>query len=46
MFDDGKIAEVGTYDELVKRDGVFAELVHSAEHGLTTESPQVAVAAS
>jgi hypothetical protein len=26
--------EVGAYHELVKRGGVFAELVHSAEKGL------------
>jgi ATP-binding cassette subfamily B protein len=31
VFDDGRIAETGTYAELVRRGGVFAELVRSAE---------------
>jgi ATP-binding cassette subfamily B protein len=31
VFDDGRIAETGTYPELVRRGGVFAELVRSAE---------------
>src|SRR5205807_1101444 len=35
VFDRGKIVEVGTYDALVKLGGVFAELVHSADRGLT-----------
>jgi ATP-binding cassette subfamily B protein len=30
VFDDGRVAEVGTYTELVRRDGVFAALVRSA----------------
>jgi ATP-binding cassette subfamily B protein len=30
VFDDGRIAEVGAYEELIRRDGVFAELVRSA----------------
>jgi ATP-binding cassette subfamily B protein len=30
VFDDGRIVETGSYDELVRRDGVFAELVRSA----------------
>jgi ATP-binding cassette, subfamily B, bacterial len=34
VFNDGQIVEVGAYHELVKRGGVFAELVHSAEKGL------------
>ncbi len=34
VFNDGRIVEVGAYHELVKRGGVFAELVHSAENGL------------
>jgi ATP-binding cassette subfamily B protein len=37
VFEDGKIAETGTYDELVRRDGVFAELVRSAGSGLSPE---------
>jgi len=31
VFDDGRIVEVGTYPDLVLQDGVFAELVRSAE---------------
>jgi ATP-binding cassette subfamily B protein len=38
VFDDGHIAEVGTYDELVQRGGVFTELVMSAENGLTADA--------
>jgi ATP-binding cassette, subfamily B, bacterial len=30
VFDEGKIAESGTYSELVERNGVFADLVRSA----------------
>jgi ATP-binding cassette subfamily B protein len=30
VFDEGRVVETGTYDELVHRGGVFAELVHSA----------------
>ncbi|HZW29767.1 MAG TPA: ABC transporter ATP-binding protein [Isosphaeraceae bacterium] len=31
VFDEGRIAEIGTYAELVQRGGIFAELVHLAE---------------
>ena len=31
VFDEGRIVEVGTYEELVRRGGVFAELVFSAQ---------------
>jgi ATP-binding cassette subfamily B protein len=31
VFDDGRIVETGTYTELVRHGGVFAELVRSAE---------------
>jgi ATP-binding cassette subfamily B protein len=34
VFDGGRIVEVGTYDELVQRGGVFTELVMSAEQGV------------
>ncbi len=30
VFDDGRIVEAGSFDELVHRGGAFAELVHSA----------------
>ena len=30
VFDEGRVVETGTYDELVHRGGAFAELVHSA----------------
>ncbi len=32
VFEDGQLAETGTYDELVARGGVFAELVQSAQN--------------
>jgi ATP-binding cassette subfamily B protein len=35
VFDAGRIVEVGTYNELVARGGVFAELLMSAEQGLS-----------
>jgi ATP-binding cassette subfamily B protein len=37
VFDNGHIVEVGSYDELLQRGGVFTELVLSAEHGLLEE---------
>jgi ATP-binding cassette subfamily B protein len=33
VFDDGKLVETGPYDELILRDGLFAELVRAAETG-------------
>jgi ABC-type multidrug transport system fused ATPase/permease subunit len=30
VFDEGRIAETGTYNELVKRGGIFAQFVQSA----------------
>jgi ATP-binding cassette subfamily B protein len=33
VFQDGKVAEEGTYDALVLRNGVFAELLRCAEEG-------------
>ncbi len=33
VFDQGHVAEQGTYDELIARNGVFAELARSAETG-------------
>ena len=40
VFDEGRIVEVGTYDALVGLGGVFANLVHSAEFGLTAGATQ------
>ena len=37
VFDEGRIVEVGTYDELVQRGGLFTELVLSAEQGFGAE---------
>ncbi len=31
VFDEGKIVETGTYEELVDRGGTFTELVRSAD---------------
>ena len=48
VFDDGRIVETGSYTELVRRDGVFAELVRSAggqgseEPGLEVEEVELA----
>jgi ATP-binding cassette subfamily B protein len=33
VFDQGRIAETGTYEELIERGGVFTELVRSANDG-------------
>jgi ATP-binding cassette, subfamily B, bacterial len=37
VFDEGRIVEVGTYDELVQQGGVFTELVMSAEQGFAAD---------
>jgi ATP-binding cassette subfamily B protein len=37
VFDEGRVAEVGNYRELLHRDGVFAELVRSSKLAPTTE---------
>jgi ATP-binding cassette, subfamily B, bacterial len=39
VFDGGRIVEVGSYDELVRRGGLFAGLVLSAESGCEAVSP-------
>jgi ATP-binding cassette subfamily B protein len=38
VFDQGRMVEAGTYDELVLHGGVFAELVRSAEGAMATET--------
>jgi ATP-binding cassette, subfamily B, bacterial len=38
VFDEGRIAEVGSYDALVVAGGVFTELVRSADSGLMPAS--------
>ena len=42
MFNDGRLVEVGCYDELVRRGGVFTELVLSSERGVTEDGPPAA----
>ena len=37
VFDDGRVVEAGTYEELVQRGGVFANLVQSAIEGIAAE---------
>jgi ATP-binding cassette subfamily B protein len=41
VFDDGRIVEIGTYPDLVRQDGIFAELVRSAD-GHEPASPPAA----
>jgi ATP-binding cassette subfamily B protein len=41
VFQDGQVVEVGTYEELVQRGGVFTELVMSAENGLCSPEPSL-----
>jgi ATP-binding cassette subfamily B protein len=46
VFDDGRIVEVGSYDELLQQGGVFAELVMSAENGVAACTSPETVAAT
>ncbi|MFL5329961.1 MAG: ABC transporter ATP-binding protein [Gemmataceae bacterium] len=42
VFEDGRIAEVGTYDGLIERNGVFASLVrHARREAVVDRSPEV-----
>ncbi len=38
VFEDGRISAQGSYNELVAQNGLFAELVHSAETGPTNHA--------
>ncbi|OJW22067.1 MAG: hypothetical protein BGO49_14950 [Planctomycetales bacterium 71-10] len=40
VFDDGKVVESGTYGDLVRADGAFADLVRSAEQGRLDPDPE------
>jgi ABC-type multidrug transport system fused ATPase/permease subunit len=42
LFDNGRIVETGTYDELVQGGGHFAELVNAQFAPVTTDAPSVA----
>jgi ATP-binding cassette, subfamily B, bacterial len=39
VFDDGKLLETGTYEELILRNGVFSQLVQAAEMKHEQHSP-------
>jgi ATP-binding cassette subfamily B protein len=43
VFEDGRIAETGSYTELVQQAGLFRELVLSAENGLGSPPVEAAV---
>ena len=43
VFDQGRIVESGTYDELVRQGGVFTELVYSADSEVAVEPAVLAV---
>jgi ATP-binding cassette subfamily B protein len=42
LFDNGRIVETGTYDELVQGGGAFAELVNAQFAPVTADAPSVA----
>jgi ATP-binding cassette subfamily B protein len=39
VFDDGRVVETGPYDELISREGLFAELVRASEMSAEARSP-------
>jgi ATP-binding cassette subfamily B protein len=45
VFEDGRVVEVGSYVELLQRDGLFRDLVQSAENGLNGPPLEAAAAA-
>ena len=42
VFNNGRVVEAGTYDELLQRGGYFAELVHAQFVPAATDAPPVA----
>jgi ATP-binding cassette, subfamily B, bacterial len=45
VFDEGRVVEAGTYEELVNRGGAFTELVRSASEGIPEDEGQLVEAA-
>ncbi len=45
VFDEGRVVEAGTYEELVHRGGAFTELVRSASEGIPEDEEQLVEAA-
>jgi ABC-type multidrug transport system fused ATPase/permease subunit len=45
VFHDGLIVEIGTYQELKENDGIFAELIHCSQTGVTENKPAAGLAA-
>jgi ATP-binding cassette subfamily B protein len=41
VFDNGRLVETGPYEQLIERDGVFAELVRAAETSAAEARPQL-----
>src|SRR5439155_2510882 len=41
VVDQGRVAESGTYDDLIKRGGIFTELVMSAEKDAASRDGEV-----
>lgn len=42
VFEEGRVAEIGTYDQLLAKDGVFASLVaHAQGEAVVDQSPEI-----